>query len=62
MQRVDNPLTRPDWLRALRIYFVAIITGNLAWEVLHLPLYTIWTLGSPVEQAFAVAHCTGAIC
>ena len=32
--------------------------GNLIWEVLHLPLYTIWATGSLREQAFAVVHCT----
>jgi hypothetical protein len=28
------------------------------WEVLHLPLYTIWTSGTLREQAFAAGHCT----
>ena len=48
-----------DWLRAFRIYFGVIAIGNLAWEILHLPLYTIWTTGTAREQAFAVVHCTG---
>ncbi|MBZ0147806.1 MAG: hypothetical protein K8F62_09750 [Pseudorhodoplanes sp.] len=46
------------WLRGLRIYLAVILTGNLVWEVLHLPLYTIWQTGSLREQAFAVLHCT----
>ena len=48
-----------DWLRAFRIYFGVITVGNLAWEILHLPLYSIWTTGTAREQAFAVVHCTG---
>jgi hypothetical protein len=54
---VDLP--QSDWLRAFRVYLGAIAIGNLAWEVLQLPLYTIWTEGTLGEQAFAVAHCTG---
>lgn len=47
------------WLKPLRTYFAVIALGNLAWEALQLPLYTIWTTGSLREQAFAVFHCTG---
>jgi hypothetical protein len=36
-----------------------ILLGNLAWEILHLPLYTIWTTGTLGERTFAVVHCTG---
>ncbi|MFY9315904.1 MAG: hypothetical protein WAO95_10135 [Burkholderiales bacterium] len=36
------------WLAAL----------NLAWEIAHLPLYTLWSEGEPAFIAFAVAHCT----
>jgi hypothetical protein len=46
------------WLRGLRVYLVTIAIGNLVWEGLHLPLYTIWSTGTLREQAFAVAHCT----
>jgi hypothetical protein len=48
----------PSWLQGLRRYFVVILAGNLAWEILHLPLYTIWQTGSLREQAFAAFHCT----
>lgn len=48
----------PAWLRGLRIYLAVILAGNLIWEILHLPLYTIWQTGSLREQAFAVFHCT----
>ena len=47
------------WLRRLRIYFAVVALGNLAWETLQLPLYTIWTTGTLGQQAFAVVHCTG---
>jgi hypothetical protein len=53
-----TPASLP-WLRALRTYFAGVALGNLAWESLHLPLYTIWTTGTPGEKAFAVVHCTG---
>lgn len=59
MQRTGGSLVGINWLRVLRTYFAVILIGNLAWEILHLPLYTIWTKGSPGEQAFAVGHCTG---
>jgi hypothetical protein len=44
--------------RALIVYLAIILIGNLAWEALALPLYTIWTTGSFREQAVAVLHCT----
>ena len=46
------------WLSGLRAYLGLILIGNLIWETLHLPLYTIWTTGSLREQAFAVFHGT----
>jgi len=46
------------WLQALRTYLGTIAVGNLLWEALQLPLYTIWTTGTVREQAFAVLHCT----
>ena len=49
---------RPAWLPALRLYLAVILAGNLLWEVLHLPLYTIGQTGSFGEKAFAVLHCT----
>ncbi len=52
-------LPQADWLRALKVYLGAVATGNLVWEGMHLPLYTIWTSGTVGERAFAVLHCTG---
>ena len=46
------------WLGALRTYLGVIAIGNLIWEFLHLPLYTIWTTGTIRERVFAVVHCT----
>lgn len=31
---------------------------NLGWEVVQLPLYTLWQDGSPAFITFAVLHCT----
>lgn len=41
--------TNADWLLALKAYLGVTAIANLAWETLHLPLYTIWTTGSPRE-------------
>ena len=46
------------WLAGLRVYLGVVFVGSLAWEVLHLPLYSIWTAGTLREQAFAAGHCT----
>ncbi len=51
-------ITGVNWLAALRAYLYVTAIANLTWEMLHLPLYTIWTTGSLGEQAFAVLHCT----
>ena len=32
--------------------------GNLAWETLQLPLYTLWHEGTRQAQLFAILHCT----
>jgi hypothetical protein len=44
--------------RTTRGYLTAMLIGNLTWEVLQLPLYTIWRTGTLPEQVFAVLHCT----
>lgn len=38
------------WLAALRRYFAAAALGHTAWEVFHLPLYTIWYDGTPGQS------------
>ena len=49
---------RADWLQVLRRYLGVSIVGNLVWESLQLPLYTLWATGTRREQAFALLHCT----
>jgi hypothetical protein len=45
------------WLQAMRRYLVASAAFHCSWEVVQLPLYTIWS-ESAARQAFAVLHCT----
>ncbi len=44
------------WVARLALTFGLL---NLVWEVLQLPLYTIWSTAPLVEIAYAVIHCTG---
>lgn len=53
------PVDLGPWLSALRRYLFVILVGNLVWEALQLPLYTIWRDGTLAELAFAAVHCTG---
>lgn len=46
------------WLGATRVLLLISAAVHLAWEVVQLPLYTIWWNGSAAEIAFAVLHCT----
>ena len=39
-------------------YLSATLIGNVVWEILHLPLYTLWATGTATYLAFVVAHCT----
>jgi hypothetical protein len=47
-----------DWLCALRRYLAVSALGNAAWEIAHLPLYTIWNQGTSRDNLVAVSHCT----
>jgi uncharacterized protein (DUF305 family) len=47
------------WLVALRRFLMFVAVASLAWELGHLPLYTIWSEGRVSEILFAVTHCTG---
>lgn len=47
------------WLTVLRGVLLASAVGHLAWEVVQLPLYTIWLEGTTSEIVFAIVHCTG---
>ncbi len=48
-----------EWLLVVRRYLLFVAGANLLWEILHLPLYTIWSEASFSELTFAVVHCTG---
>lgn len=48
--------TRP-WPNVLRRYILASAGLHLAWEIVQLPLYTIWAEAIG-KQVFAVLHCT----
>lgn len=43
---------------ALRRFAGASLVLHAAWEMAQLPLYTIWSTGTPGQRWFAVAHCT----
>jgi hypothetical protein len=47
------------WLTALRRYFGVLLAGNLVWEFVQLPLYTLWYEGPWKRIVFAAVHCTG---
>ena len=50
--------TSTDWPRALRLYLGVTLVAHLGWEILQLPLYTLWSTGTFRQQVFAVVHCT----
>ncbi len=39
-------------------YFCAIVVGNIGWEAIHLPLYTLWQSGTRSYLTFVVFHCS----
>ena len=47
-----------NWLQTVRCYLAASLAANFVWEVLQLPLFTLWTTGTVRQQGFAVFHCT----
>lgn len=47
-----------DLSSAVARYTMVSMALHLLWEVLQLPLYTLWTTATPPEIAFAVLHCT----
>lgn len=47
------------WIRVMGMYLAASAIGHLIWEILQIPLYTIWREGTAGEIAFAIVHCTG---
>lgn len=57
--RRPTPTEPVEWLVALRCILLASALGHLAWEMVQLPLYTIWHEGALSEIVFAIVHCTG---
>lgn len=46
------------WRLICRRYLPALGAFNLLWELVQLPLYTLWTEAPAADIAFAVMHCT----
>lgn len=42
----------------MRRYLIAVSLLNLVWEVLQLPLYSLWHETGPATIIFSVLHCT----
>lgn len=53
-----NALHPVNWLAALRGYLLVTGVLNLCWETVQLPLYTVWSQGTPDDMLFVVIHCT----
>lgn len=47
------------WLSALRRYMATSLLGHAAWEVVQLPLFTLWHEAPPRDVAIATLHCLG---
>lgn len=47
-----------SWLTGLRRYLAVLATGNLVWEALHMPLYTLWETGTFGQIVLYGLHCT----
>lgn len=54
-----SPSQPTSWLTMLRHYLLWTVAAHLVWEVVQLPLYTLWTEASLPYITFAVFHCTG---
>jgi len=39
-------------------YLCAMLVGNIAWETIYLPLYTLWQPGTRSYLTFVVLHCS----
>ena len=52
-------MTDAAWLPAVRRYIAVSLFGHAIWEVVQLPLFTLWQEAPPETVAFAVLHCLG---
>ena len=57
-QRADQEVNKQHWHSAIRFYVLAVAGLNLFWEIVQLPLYTIWKTGSTQDIIIAIIHCT----
>lgn len=48
-----------SWHLLIRRYLLWTVLAHMAWEVVQLPLYTLWADETLLYNAFAVVHCTG---
>lgn len=56
------PVTNAEsvtWWHAIRRYLVILALGNLLWEALQMPLYTLWYEGTVRQIVLYGLHCTG---
>ncbi len=51
----DNDL---NWLGFLRRYIILIALFNSLWEILQMPLYTLWNNDSWLTIIYSIIHCT----
>lgn len=52
-------MTNTAWLSAVRRYMAVSLLGHAVWEVVQLPLFTLWQEAPPWTVAFAALHCLG---
>lgn len=55
---VTENMSELRWHSAMRSYVPAVAGLNLLWEIVQLPLYTVWQSGSTQDIIVAVLHCT----
>lgn len=59
MAAFDRPSATPrEWLPTLRRYLGLMAIASLAWEIAHVPLYTLWQEAAWPTIVWAVFHCT----
>lgn len=51
-------MRRQTWHSAIQHYLITVAGLNLIWEIVQLPLYTLWRTGSIQSIAIAILHCT----
>ncbi len=56
---MKSSLWRSPELRTFFAHYLAVsIAAHFIWEILQLPLYTLWKLGTFQQKLFAILHCT----